>query len=210
MPMNSYYRIVVVEDEPIIAQDIKGCLEEFGHTVVGVFSRSNDAKNFLSRHQADLAILDVNLGNDSDGIELGKWILTHCCIPFLYLTSHADADTLSRAKDTYPSAYILKPFMSMDIQVAVEIAMNNFRKSGTLGLPAKTLESMNKTLPTPLSTREIDLLRKLEEGYTNRQIAQKMYISENTVKTHLKHIFEKLDVRNRTEALYKIRMLLSG
>jgi DNA-binding CsgD family transcriptional regulator len=70
------------------------------------------------------------------------------------------------------------------------------------------LMQFNDKLPNALSDREYELLLLLKTGVTNKEIADKLFISINTVKTHLQHLFEKLDVKNRTQAIFRIRELM--
>lgn len=71
-----------------------------------------------------------------------------------------------------------------------------------------SLELVNEAIPTPLSEREFEMLNLMKDGKTNKQIAEESFLSVNTVKTHLLHVYEKLDAKNRTETLFKINELL--
>jgi DNA-binding NarL/FixJ family response regulator len=70
--------------------------------------------------------------------------------------------------------------------------------------------NLNKRLPSPLSSREFELISDLYDGMTNQQLAEKYFISINTVKTHIRHIFDKLGVQSRTEAMVFLRNILAG
>jgi DNA-binding CsgD family transcriptional regulator len=84
---------------------------------------------------------------------------------------------------------------------SLEIAIYNHLQKKKKGLD---FEVLNDSLPVALSRREYDLLSHLREGKTNKEIADSMCVSVNTVKTHLLHLFEKLDVRNRTQAIFRL------
>jgi DNA-binding NarL/FixJ family response regulator len=205
--------ILVVEDDPLIAEDLRGYLLEFGHHVTGPVNTVAAAKRFISSGAVDAAILDINLGNtcgdggSEAGCDLGEWISRHHPLPFIYLTSHSDTRTVDRAMGTHPGGYVLKPFTGAEIRVALEVALVNFRQRRHEQLHAIDVDGMSRSLTDPLSMQEIRVLLCVEEGLTNRQTGERLFISENTVKTHLKHIFEKLGVSTRTEALHKARFL---
>lgn len=207
--MKTKYRILIVEDEPIIAEDIAGCLEDNGFEVTAIAHTGQEALDLIASSTPDAVLLDINLGNaQPDGIAVANHINSNTQIPFVFLTSHADRSTLERAKQTFPAGYLLKPFNGSDLMTSLEIALfNHFNKTNaTRTLPS--LEQLNTELPSPLSQREYELIHSLQTGKTNKEIAEQLFISVNTVKTHLQHLFEKLDVNNRTQALFRIRELI--
>lgn len=205
--MGRSYSILIVEDEPLIAEDIQGYLEESGFSVTGIAHNGDEAMALLINQKPDALLLDINLGIPPDGIELAGMIREKFEIPFVFLTSHADKATLERAKLTFPAGYLLKPFDGRDLMTSLEIALFNHFNNRASALSEPTLEGFNSKLPTPLSAREFELLMQLRTGKTNREIAEASFISVNTVKTHLQHLFGKLDVSNRTQALFRIREL---
>ena len=201
-------KVLIVEDDLFIAEDLRGFLLEFGYAVPAIARSMEEAIHAIEKWQPQAALLDINLGQPASGLDIARWINEHHPMPFIYLTSYADDGTVQEASGTHPGAYLLKPFTGPDIKVALEIAISNFQaQTGAPSGPIKPA-AINPRLPHPLSEREADVLNALAEGLSNQAIAQKLFISENTVKTHLQHIFEKLEVKTRTAALYKIRQLL--
>jgi DNA-binding NarL/FixJ family response regulator len=130
-------------------------------------------------------------------------------IPFVFLTSHADRGTIERVKETRPAGYLLKPFDENDLLTSLEIAVFNHMNSKRASERNLTIESINSHIPNPLTEREFEILHYLREGRTNKEIGEKVFLSVNTVKSHLLNIYEKLDVHNRTEVLFKLNSLLS-
>lgn len=206
--MSEKYNILIVEDEPLIAEDIQGYLKESGFAVSGIANNSAQALHSLERQVPDAVLLDISLGSSPDGIELAEIIRQKYNLPFVFLTSHGDKATLERAKLTFPAGYLLKPFNGRDLMTSLEVALYNhfFRQNGS---PHETIDFFNAQLPTPLSQREFELVQLLRTGKTNKEIAEELYISINTVKTHLQHLFDKLNVNNRTQAVFKIRELVT-
>lgn len=206
--MSSKYSILIVEDEPLIAEDIQGYLEESGFAVLGIANSGAVALEMLSKTKPDALLLDINLGSGPDGIELAGIIRKEYQLPFVFLTSHADKATLERAKHTFPAGYLLKPFDGSDLMTSLEIALFNHFNQLPSTAQEFTLNQFNEKLPNALSDREYELLLLLKTGVTNKEIAEQLFISINTVKTHLQHLFEKLDVKNRTQAIFRIRELM--
>lgn len=206
--MSKKYNILIVEDEPLIAEDIQGYLEESGFGVVGIANSGAMALEILSKTKPDALLLDINLGFGPDGVELAGIIRKEYQLPFVFLTSHADKSTLERAKLTFPAGYLLKPFDGSDLMTSLEIALFNHFNQFYSNNQEYTLNQFNDKLPNALSEREYELLLLLKTGITNKEIAEQLFISINTVKTHLQHLFEKLDVKNRTQAIFRIRELM--
>jgi AraC-like DNA-binding protein len=119
-------KILVVEDEIIIAHDIKGILQG-EYEVVANIKTVEEAINCLEQEQFDLVLLDINLKADKDGTDLGKFLLNNDSIPFVYVTSHSDQVTLDKVKDTRPYGFLIKPFRSVDLLSIVFLALNNFK-----------------------------------------------------------------------------------
>ncbi|MEP0365502.1 MAG: response regulator [Cyclobacteriaceae bacterium] len=113
-------RVLIVEDEPLIADDIADALERNGYEVVAIADEAEDALQAVTAHAPAIALLDVNIEGDMDGIELAHQMT----IPFVFLTSYYDQNTLDRAKQTNPAGYIVKPFSEKDLIVNLEIALS--------------------------------------------------------------------------------------
>ena len=114
--------ILVVEDEPIIADDIAMNLEDFGYLVNGIAASVDEALELINKSAPQMALVDINLEGEKDGIELGGLLNKKYKIPFMYITSYFDAATIQKAKKTNPSAYIIKPFDERDLKINLELA----------------------------------------------------------------------------------------
>lgn len=198
-------RILIVEDEPVIAADIKNCLTNIDFTVSAVVYNYEDAITELEKNTTDLVLTDINLGSEKDGINIGELINLKYHLPFVFLTSHADYSTINRAKKTKPAGYIVKPFDENDILVSVEIALYNYAQRSINTQPKLILSAINKHISKPLSEREFEVLQSIYEGKTNQQMAEFLFVSVNTIKTHIANIYLKLEVSSRTAALVKVR-----
>jgi len=201
----SEIRILIVEDEPVIAEDIASNLNAIDYLVAGIAYTSEKALFYLDTKSIDIAILDINIKGSMNGIDLAKVINEKYKLPFLYLTSYSDKETIDQAKKTMPYGYLLKPFREKDLFSSIEMALFRFSKEHKKNIP--NLEQLNKPLLTQITAKEYEILIEICEGLTNKQISEKHFISINTVKTHVKKILQKLDVINRTSAIHKIYAL---
>jgi DNA-binding LytR/AlgR family response regulator len=120
-------RILVVEDEMVIAMNLISILEGLGYDVLEPANSFEEAIDLLRTEHPDIALLDIQLDGDKDGIDLAKHIKLHHEIPFIFLTSNADLSTLTQAKETLPSSYLVKPFNQDDLFTSIEIALYNFK-----------------------------------------------------------------------------------
>lgn len=193
--------VLIVEDEPIIASDIEMTLKAHDYAIAGIAYSSTKAIDLLHRFSPDVVLLDIAIQGDKDGIEIAAIIKDKYKIPFIYITSYADKQTLERAKRTLPYGYIVKPFKDRDVISAIEMAVYRFAIDHNPKMPsAERIPTL-----TPLTQSEYLVLQCIWEGSTNQMVSEKLNISVNTVKTHLKSIFSKLDVRSRSEAIAVIR-----
>jgi DNA-binding NarL/FixJ family response regulator len=205
----SKLRILIVEDEPVIAENISMYLDNNDFEVSGIAYDSEEAIEQLQHNTPDAAILDINLESDEDGIDIAGRINEQYHIPFLFLTSYSDKDTLHRAKTVNPSGYIVKPFNEKTLLASLEIAISNHAGDSNRKMPVLVLEKINRHLLSPLSEREFEIVKLVYEGITNNQIAEKIFLSINTIKTHLKNIYLKLDANTRYGVIIRLRELMT-
>ncbi|MFH1115584.1 MAG: response regulator [Pseudomonadota bacterium] len=116
-------KIMVVEDEIVVAMELQSRLIALGYTVAGMVSGGEDAMDLAEKTMPDLVLMDVKLAGDVDGVETARILRKRHNIPVVYVTAHADDDTLQRAKHTYPLGYIVKPFSDSDLRAAIEVAL---------------------------------------------------------------------------------------
>jgi len=116
--------ILVVEDEAIVAQEIKSRLEKAGYSVCGVAHEGERAVAEAEHLNPDLVLMDIRLKGEMDGIEAAGLIRERCNIPVIYLTAYSDAATLERAKVQDPFGYVVKPFDTRSLMVSIEIALH--------------------------------------------------------------------------------------
>lgn len=151
IPQIPKVRILIVEDELLLAQDISNRLTAINYETVGIAPTAIKALQLLAENtDIDIILIDIILKGNLDGIELATLINAKYDIPFIFLTSHADNELVERAKNVRPYAYILKPFNDRQVSVAIELALMNF---------------YNKT-------PEKDLLKRREFAVDDNQVLQ--------------------------------------
>ncbi|MBP2029793.1 CheY-like chemotaxis protein [Methanohalophilus levihalophilus] len=120
-------RILIVEDEAIVAMVIKKRLLSLGYVVSGVAASGNEAITRVEGTYPDLILMDILLKGDMDGIEAAGIIKERFNVPIVFLTAHSDDKTLERAKQVDPYGYIIKPFTEKDLSATIEIALHRHR-----------------------------------------------------------------------------------
>ena len=119
-------RVLIVEDEKIIALDLQRRLERFGYTICDTCSEGADAIEKAKEHKPDIILMDIMLNGPMDGIEAAKIIKQELQLPVIFLTAYVDDRTLERAKTAEPYGYILKPFKERELYTAIDIALYKF------------------------------------------------------------------------------------
>jgi DNA-binding NarL/FixJ family response regulator len=203
-------RIVVVDDHTLFRRGLVGLLAEMdGFRVVGEAANGQEALDIIGLEKPDVVLLDVNMPEMSGIQTLAAMRKQGMGFPVLMLTISQHEDDLIDAIRAGASGYLLKNAEPEALRqtikqvvagksvLAPEVTEQIFRlvRSGQL-------DSANL-----LTDREVEVLRFLSRGLTTAQTGAKMFISENTVKTHIRHILEKLEVSNRAEAVAKATQL---
>lgn len=202
---DTQFHILVVEDDPLVRADIVDCLQQLGYSCVSEARDAQQAQEILETDLPDLAFLDIHLGKGADGITLAQTINQEYRIPFIYLTAYSDDQTLSSVKESLPAGFVLKPFHEQRLKAAIEIARHTYY--AVIKPHWSRIEDLNTQLIEPLTRRELELLELICLGLSNRDLATRLFLSINTIKTHLKNLYLKLEVRNRAEAIVRVREL---
>lgn len=121
-------KILIVENERIVADDIKQRLEDLGYEVIGISGNGNDALKKTGEIIPDLILMDIILTGEVDGIETAQKISELYSVPFIYLTAYYDDEILKRASLTQPAGYITKPFDSVGLHAAIQMAIYKQKK----------------------------------------------------------------------------------
>jgi DNA-binding LytR/AlgR family response regulator len=116
-------KILMVEDDMIIAADISMQLTKFGYEVIGINTRAEDALNTIENNRPDLILMDIVLTGKMNGIEAAQVILENFQIPVIFLTSNSDDATFQQAITAKPYAFITKPFQKSDLERTIKLTL---------------------------------------------------------------------------------------
>ena len=196
-------KILIVEDEAAIARDLESILEDCGYQVSGIAHNYEQAVEEIKNDQPDFALLDISLKGSKTGIDVAKYINEFHKFPFVFITSFSSDDILTEAIGTSPGGYLVKPFKERDIPAVIKVALMNTRK--VISFPS--LKQVNERLEETISAQEHKVLECIWSGQKNSEIASSLFLSVNTIKTHITRVFSKLSVHSRAEAINKIMNL---
>ncbi|MBR9854010.1 MAG: response regulator transcription factor [Algicola sp.] len=197
-------KILIVEDNVIIADDMQSMLEEIGYEIVDNVIVYEQAVDVLKNNHVDLVLIDIILASDKTGIDLGKHIRETYNIPFIFVTSNSDRATVENAKTVKPDGYLVKPFEQQDLYTSIEIALSNFNyaKKGAEKVDANQEAAdeitSNSVLKDSIFVKKQHLYYRIQ--FTDIQFikADNVYLEVNTVdkkflvRSPLKDYLEKL------------------
>jgi DNA-binding NarL/FixJ family response regulator len=208
--MSADVHIVVVDDHTLFRRGLVGLLAEMeGFQVVGEASNGKEALSMVELRKPDIVLLDVNMP-DMSGIEtLTALRRQGLDSPVLMLTISQHEEDLIGAIRAGANGYLLKNAEPETLRQTIkQVVAGNSVLAPEITEQVFRLVRSGKFDPLNLLTdREIEVLRFLSRGLTTAQTGSEMFISENTVKTHIRHILEKLDVSNRAEAVARATQL---
>ena len=124
-------KVIVVEDEFPIAEDIGLRLEQNGYNVLSLFDRAELALPYILQHSPDIILADIKLLGGADGINMVEELQKKSKLPIIYITANSDRTTYDRAKKTNPHAFLVKPFTTINLLSAIDLALYNF-SSGSI------------------------------------------------------------------------------
>jgi CheY-like chemotaxis protein len=147
-------RILVVEDEELIAADIVRCLQRHGHTVCGVASNGSEALEIALREHPQLALMDIHLGDGTDGIETALQLRETTGTPMIFLTGITEREIFEQAKACKPLGYLIKPFQSEQLATMVEIALENASLQQSLAASENKFRNLTENSPDIILRRD--------------------------------------------------------
>lgn len=206
-------RIVIVDDHPVVRAGMRAVLEmTSGIQVAEEFDRPEDVLPWLQAHEVDLVLMDLRFGRaadrgserqNMDGTEGIREIRRVNGPPVLVVTTYGSDPEILGALAAGAVGYVLKDAPTQELRAAILAGVQGERFLGT-GVRDRVQRHENRDI-SALTPRELDVLRLAASGSTNAQIADLLFVSEATVKTHLNRTYDKLGVRSRTAAIAAAR-----
>lgn len=205
-------RLLLADDHPMLRDGLRRSLTEEGFEVVGEASDGFEAIDLAGELRPQVVLMDVTMPN-CDGVEATRRIRASLPdVKVVMLTMHADKDVLQRALEAGASGYLVKDCSLDEIAEAVNMAAGDADLSPSL---ATSMLAELRRLDEPdtadaervVTKREEEVLQLIADGCSTGEVAERLYISQKTVKNHLASIYQKLDARDRTQAvLQAVRM----
>ena len=208
--------IIIADDHMMIREGLKQLLELDG--TMKVIAEANDGEECLNllnkKIHPDILLLDINMPK-KNGIEVLEYIKQNKIpVKVLILTVHNEVEYLLKAVDIGIDGYLLKDSSYDELKEAIDVIIsgNTYIKPSLLPALNESMEdyALDKEKIEWLTKRELDVLRLISKGCSNKKISDELTISERTVKNHISHIFRKIDVEDRTQAaVFAIRNKIS-
>jgi len=202
--MSDKITLLVADDHEVVRSGLKVLLADTEIEVIAEVETGADAVKYVLENDVDVALLDIRMP-DGDGLtSLGRIKLDKPDQPILILSTFDNPTYIARAVALGASGYLLKGCTRDQLLGAIRIAASGEsawtrdelrRVTGALATPRLTAD-----VEVPLTQRESEVLRQLAYGLTNKEIAQALHISYETVKEHVQHILRKIGVSDRTQA----------
>ena len=208
--------IIIADDHMMIREGLKQLLELDG--TMKVIAEANDREECLNllnkKIHPDILLLDINMPK-KNGIEVLEYIKQNKIpVKVLILTVHNEVEYLLKAVDIGIDGYLLKDSSYDELKEAIDVIIsgNTYIQPSLLPALNESMEdyALDKEKIEWLTKRELDVLRLISKGCSNKKISDELTISERTVKNHISHIFRKIDVQDRTQAaVFAIRNKIS-
>lgn len=208
--------IIIADDHMMIREGLKQLLELDG--TMKVIAEANDGEECLNllnkKIHPDILLLDINMPK-KNGIEVLEYIKQNKIpVKVLILTVHNEVEYLLKAVDIGIDGYLLKDSSYDELKEAIDVVIsgNTYIQPSLLPALNESMEdyALDKEKIEWLTKRELDVLRLISKGCSNKKISDKLTISERTVKNHISHIFRKINVEDRTQAaVFAIRNKIS-
>ncbi len=200
--------VLIADDHRMLREGLSRSLTEQGLRVTGEASNGAEAVKLAQELRPDVILMDVTMPV-LDGVEATRLLRRHlpeCQV--VMLTMHADREVMARAIQAGAVGYLVKDCSAEDVVEAVRMAASGDTVSPELAtsMLAEVQRSAEEG-PAVISSREEEVLQLVADGLSLPQVAERLYISVKTVKNHLASIYQKLDARDRTQAvLQAVRM----
>jgi DNA-binding NarL/FixJ family response regulator len=195
-------RLLLADDHTMLRESLRRTMEAEGLEVVGEAGDGEEAARLADELHPDVILMDVSMPV-LDGVEATRRIAQQTPgVAVVMLTMHADADVVARAIKAGAVGYLVKDCTTEELVRTVRQAA-----SGDTAISTELAASMLTEMRSPaavesvLSKREEEVLQRIAEGASTTEVAEQLYISVKTVKNHLASIYEKLDARDRTQAV---------
>ncbi|MBN2728448.1 MAG: response regulator [Bacteroidales bacterium] len=217
----SKIKVLIVEDESIVAKDIQNILNGLGYSVVSIVSSGEKALSEVEKHMPNLVLMDIMLKGDMTGIQSAEIIRERYDIPVVFLTAYADENTIEKAKSAIPYGYIIKPFKEKELETTIEMAINKHMADMELKKERDLLHSIvvNKDEKDSIFVRADYRLNKVNfadiffvealKDYVVINTSDNIYTTHTTMKEMMRILPEKDFVRVHRSYIVRLDKIFS-
>lgn len=217
----SKIKVLIVEDETIVAKDIQNILSGLGYSVVSIVSSGEKALSEVEKHMPNLVLMDIMLKGDMTGIQSAEIIRERYDIPVVFLTAYADENTIEKAKSAIPYGYIIKPFKEKELETTIEMAINKHMNDMELKKERDLLHSIvvNKDEKDSIFVRADYRLNKVNfadiffvealKDYVVINTSDNIYTTHTTMKEMMRILPEKDFVRVHRSYIVRLDKIFS-
>lgn len=216
---------VIVEDDPLVSRQVRRNLEELGYTVAGVAATPEQAVAMVRSTSPALITVDIGLGSETDGVDLAAQFAAICGAAIVFVTGHADQETVSRVASRRSAGFVVKPFSDAQLRASVRMAEARGAREATAGAAGQVDDAIRRLTsalselrvighappPVPndpafdtISHREWEVIRAIVRLHSVADVAKALFISPHTVRNHLKSIYGKLDVDSKLALVQRV------
>ena len=203
-------KVLIVEDETIIAMELEDRLTHLGYAVTGSAASASAAFNSIENERPDIVLMDIHIQGSQDGIETAKQVGIHFNIPVIYLTAYADDATVQRAKITKPFAYLVKPFREDELRAAIEVARYTHDLETQVQEKQQFIEQITGTLPDIVYVVD---LKEYKNIFVNRELLNTLGYSLDDIRARnlsLNSVTHPDDLHLVTQASQRVRAAADG
>ena len=188
--MKSNYNILIIEDELLTAENIKDCILSAGFSAPIIKDNYDEGIQLFhsTNSKPNLIICDIQIKGIKNGVDLTKEIRKISACQIIFLTANSKSNILDEMLEIKPDAFLVKPFTEPQLKTAIEICFKKHQQ-----------ERLKSTVK--LSPREFEIVQLIKNGLSSKEIAEKLFISLDTVHTHRKKILAKNDSKNFNELM---------
>ena len=213
-------KVLVVEDERVIGLEIERRLEQLDYDVLDLVTAGEDAVAVALEKSPDLILMDIVLRGEIDGIEAAKQIRAKIDVPIIFLTAHADDQTLERAKISEPFGYIVKPFKARELHVSIEMGLYKHKMEKKLRLSEERLRLLIESAEDIITVQDLsgkflyfngadrygisskEVVGKMPADLLNPELAQSLTDQITQVASSGKGAIVEVDVNVKDEVIW--------
>lgn len=198
--VNALTTVMIIDDDPIVVESLSLIIENGGYEVIVIGYSAEEAIANYSIYKPDITLLDIRM-QEKSGIDAASTILSEFPqAKILLVTTFEDSDFIQAALQLGCKGYILKQNIK-SILPAIEAVLNNqtVLDNTIVNNVAQSVSQSNQEILSELTPRELDIYQAVAEGLKNKEIAEKFYLSEGTIRNYISQLLLKLELRDRTQ-----------